>query len=278
MAHDMAATTSKSLERLGSFPPVTAGDWRNMYYGAPTPVNPEAAEMVYDVCWFLVKDGTVAAELTVVTFRVALSRFNEHRLPDPAAYSAWLASIASNEAHRHLEESPTRRLSSALLEGSSDREAFYLADTLSAMRADYKLALLLRYRYNTPPRYISMALDMRPRRLARVFVKARDQFSLNSSIAPAILGRAKPPRSRTLPQIIQPYGKREMRQSVLGYGWLESDFPIIPERDERRAKWVTAILTLAILIGIAFVISNPWQAERPTLVDPNTPAAEIIDG
>ncbi|MFT7473758.1 MAG: hypothetical protein ACI81L_000673 [Verrucomicrobiales bacterium] len=278
MAHDMTASTSKSLERLGSFPPVTAGDWRNMYYGAPTPVNSDAAKMVYDVCWFLVKDGTVAAELTVVTFRVALSRFNEHGLPDPAAYSAWLASIASNEAHRHLEGSPIRRLSSALLEGGSDRDSFYLADTLSAMRADYKLALLLRYRYNTPPRYISMALDMRPRRLARVFVKARDEFSLNSSIAPTMLGRAKPPRSPALPQIVAPYSKREMRQSLLGYGWLESDFPIIPERDERRAKWVTALLTLVILVVIAFAISNPWRAERPTLVDPNTPVVETIDG
>lgn len=278
MSLDMASTTTTSVERLGSFPPVTAGDWRNMFYGERTPVNPEAAQMVYDVCWFLVKDGTVAAELTVVTFRVALSRFNEHRMPDPAAYTAWLASIASNEAHRHLEEFPTRRLSSALLEGGSSREAFYLADTLSEMRADYKLALLLRYRYNTPPKYISMALDMRPRRLARVFVKAREQFSANSSIAPAMLGRANPPRNRSLPQIIEPYGKKEMRRKILGYEWLDSEFPIIPERDERRAKWVTAVLTAVILIAIGVVITNPWGAERPSFVEPDPPAVETIDG
>jgi hypothetical protein len=278
MSDDMAATTTTSLERLGSFPPVTASDWRNMFYGAPTPVNNEAAEMVYDICWFLVKDGNIATELTVVTFRVALSRFNEHHLPSPAAYTAWLASIASNEAHRHLEEQPTRRLSSALLEGGSDREAFYLADTLSEMRADYKLALLLRYRFNTHPRFISMALDMRPRKLARVFVKAREQFGTNSSISPAMLARASPPRTRTLPQVVEPYDRREMRAKILGYQWLDSEFPIIPERDERRAKWMTAVLTAFILVAIALVITNPWGAERPSLVDPDIPVVETIDG
>ena len=274
----MATQTTTSVERLGSFPPVTAGDWRNMFYGERTPVNPEAALMVYDVCWFLVKDSAVAAELTVVTFRVALSRFNEHRMPEPAAYTAWLASIASNEAHRHLEESPTRRLSSALLDGGSNREAFYLADTLSEMRADFKLALLLRYRYNVAPSYISLALDMRPRRLARVFVKAREQFSANSSISPAMLGRAHPPRNRTLPQIVEPYSKKEMRRKILGYEWLESEFPIIPERDERRAKWITAVLTVVILVAISIVITNPWGAERPSFVDPDPPVVETIDG
>ena len=274
----MTALTTNSLERLGTFPPVTAADWRNMFFGTAMPVDTEAAQMVYDICWFIVKDGGVAADLTVVTFRVALSRFNEHCLPEPAAYTAWLGSIASNESHRHLEESPKRRLSSALLEGGGNREAFYLADTLSDMRADHKLALLLRYRYNTPPKYISMALDMRPRRLARLFVKAREQFAANSSIPPAMLARTNPPRIRPLPQIVEPYSKKEMRRKILGYEWLDSDFPIIPERDERRARWLTLVLTAVILVTIAIVITNPWRAERPTLVDPNPPVVENING
>lgn len=273
MTDDMA-TSSTALEQLGTFPPVTGFDWRNMFPGAPTPINPNAAEMVYDICWFLVKDGAIAADLTVVTFRVALSRM--HDLPAPAAYTAWLASIASNEAHRHLEEQPTRRLSSALLSGGSNRDAHFLADTLSEMRADYKLALLLRYRYNSAPKHITLALDMRPRKLGRVFVKARNEFTANSSIAPAMLATASPPRSDSLPQVVEPYEKRQLRRSVLGYEWLDSGFPIIPERDERRAKWVTAILTALILLTIGIVITRPWSAERPTLIDP-TEVVENID-
>lgn len=277
MALDMTATSATSLERLGTFPPVTPADWRNMFYGSATPVNPEAAQMVYDISWFLVKDGNVATRLTIVTFRVALSRFNDHHLPSPAAYTAWLASIASNEAHRYLEENPSRRLSSALLEGGTNRAAFYLADTLSEMRADYKLALLLRYRYDTPPKFICMALDMRPRRLARVFVKARAQFAENSSIAPARLAQVDPPRTRSLPQVIEPYDKRDMRRKILGYEWLPSEFPIIPERDERRARWVTAVLTIVILVAIGVIITNPWGAERPSF-ESDPPAVETIDG
>lgn len=272
----MAYETTSAVEYLGTFPPVTAADWRNMFYGAPTPINPPAAQMVYDVCWFLVKDGAVAAELTIVTFRVALSRFADHRLPDPGAYTAWLASIASNEAHRRLEEQPTRRLSSALLQGDEHRDAYFLADSLATLRADHKLALLLRYRYNTPPKFICLALDMRPRSLARVFVKAREQFAENSSVSPKALGTVNPPISRALPQVVEPYNKREMRHKILGYGWHKSDFPIIPERDERRQKWVTAVLTIVILAVVAIVITNT-RAERPTFDEPDAPIVETID-
>lgn len=269
---DVMTATQTSLEQLGTFPPITGADWRNMFYGAPTPINPNAARMVYDVCWLLVKDSTAAADLTVVTFRVALSRL--HELPPPGAYTAWLASIASNEAHRYIEENPTRRLSSALLADESTRGAYFLADTLADMRADYKLALILRYRYNTPPQYITLALDMRPRKLARLFVKARDEFTVNSSIAPTTLAAANPPATRPLPQVVETYGKRELRRSVLGYEWLDSGFPIIPERDERRAKWITAVLTVLVLLTIGIVITRPWSAERPTLIDPDDAVVE----
>lgn len=271
MSLDMTST-STSLEQLGTFPPVTATDWRNMFYGAQTPINPAAAQMVYDISWFLVKDETAASDLTVITFRVALSRL--HELPVPAAYTAWLASIASNEAHRYIEESPSRRTSSALLTDESSRDAHFLADTLAEMRADYKLAMLLRYRYNTPPRFITLALDMRPRKLARVFVEAREQFASNSSMSPSTLATANPPRKRPLPQVVEAYGKRELRRSVLGYEWLPSSFPIIPEREERRAKWVTAVLTLIIVATIGIVITRPWSAERPTLINPN---GEVVE-
>lgn len=263
---DVMTSAHTSLERLGTFPPITSADWRNMFYGAPTPINPDAARMVYDVCWLLVKDSTAAADLTVVTFRVALSRL--HELPSPGAYTAWLASIASNEAHRYIEENPSRRLSSALLADDNTRQAHFLADTLADMRADYKLALILRYRYDTPPQYITLALDMRPRKLARLFVKAREEFTSNSSSAPATLAAANPPPTRALPQVTEAYGKRELRRSVLGYEWLDSGFPIIPEREERRAKWITAALTLLVLLTIGIVITRPWSAERPTLIDP----------
>jgi DNA-directed RNA polymerase specialized sigma24 family protein len=273
--HVMASATT-SLERLGTFPPVTGTDWRNMFFGTATPINSDAAQTVYDICWFLVKDTTAAIDLTVVTFRVALSRLNE--LPVPAAYTAWLASIASNECHRYLEESPTRRLSSALLATGPDREAFFLADTLAEMRADHKLAILLRYRYNTPPQYLTLALDMRPRKVGRLFVTARENFSANSSSPPSVLATATPPRTRALPQVVEPYGKKQLRRSVLGYEWLDSGFPVIPERDERRAKWVTAILTALILLTIGIAITRPWSAERPTLIEPNGAVVENIDG
>ena len=265
----MSTQTSTTLEPYGTFPPVTPGDWCNMFYDSPLVINRDAAEMVYDVCWFLVKDEAEALRLTVITFRIAVSRYNEHALPEPEAYAPWLASIASNEAHRSLEHLPTRRLSSALLDAAPQhRDAYYLADTLANMRADYKLALLLRYRYDVAPIYLSHALDMRPRKVARLFVKARDQFAANSSMQPHMLVQANPLRNIDLPQVVEPYSKREMRRTVLGYDWLESDFPIIPERDERRSKWVTLVVTAIILIVVAFVVTNPWSAERPSLVDP----------
>lgn len=271
MTHDMTSS-STSLETFGTFPPITGSDWRNMFYGAPTPINPDAAQMVYDICWFLVKDTAAAADLTVVTFRVALSRM--HELPPPAAYTAWLASIASNEAHRHLEETPKRRLSSALLADDTTRDAHFLADTLADMRADYKLALILRYRYNAPPQYVTLALDMRPRKLGRLFVKAREEFNANSSIAPAMLAAASPPRSRQLPMVVETYAKKELRRSILGYEWLDSGFPIIPEREERREKWLTLVITALVLLTITIAITRPWSAERPTLIDPDTTIVE----
>ena len=72
-------TTTGSVERRGSFPPVTGADWRNMFLGRATPIDGEAAQVVYDVAWFLVKDVAAASELTAITFRVALSRL--HDLP-----------------------------------------------------------------------------------------------------------------------------------------------------------------------------------------------------
>ncbi len=273
------ADPAGTLERLGTFPPVTATDWRNMFPGQPTPVNPEAAQMVYDIAWFLVKDVTAAAYITVVTFKVALSRLDD--LPEPSAYTAWLAVITTNEAHRYLEESPTRRLTSALMPTGSEREALFLADTLAEMRADHKLAILLRYRYNVPPAVITLALDMRPRKLARLFVAARESFAKNSSLPPAMLAVATPPRTRQLPSNVEAYGKRDLRPSVLGYPWLPSGFPGLPEREERRAKWLTAVATVVLLVALGIIITRPWGAARPTLneapvADDNTPG-EILD-
>jgi len=265
----MSSQTTTSLEAYGTFPPITAADWRNMYYDSPLVINPSAAQMVYDVCWFLVKDETEALRLTVITLRIAISRYNDHAMPPPQAYAPWLASIASNEAHGALESATPRRTSSPLLDASNaHRDAYFLADTLSEMRAEYKLALLLRYRYDTSPLYLSHALDLRPRKVARVFVKARAEFSSNSSMQPTMLLHTNPPRTMSLPQVVEPYSKREMRRSVLGYSWLESDFPIIPERDERRSKWVTLAATAMILIVVAVVLTQPWSALRPTLIDP----------
>ncbi len=270
----MTAPQPAAIERLGTFPPVTGSDWRNMFLGQPTPINPDAAQMVYDISWFLVKDVAAAAEITVITFRVALSRLYD--LPAPSAYTAWLGVIATNEAHRYLEESPTRRLSSALMPTGSEREALFLADTLAEMRADHKLAMILRYRYNTPPSVITMALDMRPRRLARLFVKAREEFARESSLPPAMLASATPPRTRQLPRSVEAYSKKELKPAVLGYPWLPSGFPALPEREERRAKWLTAVLTLVLLVAIGLAITRPWSAERPQLVEPNA-AGEILD-
>ena len=168
-------------------------------------------------------------------------------------------------------------MSSALLDAPPQhRDAHYLADTLANMRADYKLALLLRYRYDVPPVYLSHALDMRPRKVARLFIKAREQFAANSSMQPHMLVQANPPRRVDLPQVVEPYSKREMRRTVLGYDWLDSDFPIIPERDERRSKWVTLVVTAIILVAVAFIVTKPWSAERPSLIDP-TEIEETVD-
>jgi hypothetical protein len=252
-----------ALERLGTFPPVTNADWRNMFIGQPTPINSDAAQMVYDIAWLLVKDVAAAPEITVIVFRVALSRLEA--LPTPAAYTAWLATITSNEAHRYLEETPTRRTSSALIGDGPEREAMFLADTLSAMRADYKLAMILRYRYNTPPMIVTMALDLRPRRLARLFVTARAEFAERSTLPPEALAQATPPRSADLVRSVQAYGKRELRTAVLGYPWLQSEFPALPEREERRQKWVTAIVVIVLLVIATIILTNTWGAERPSL-------------
>jgi|GEM_PF-1351515 len=268
--------TSTALERLGTFPPITSSDWRNMFYDQPLAVNKNAARMVYDVCWFLVKNEDVALDLTVITFRISLSRFNDHSMPLPAGYSAWLASIASNEAHRKLEDSPLLKPSSALLDDGPDRDAHYLADTLAEMRADYKLALLLRYRYDTPSKYLSMALDLRPRKVAQLLVKAREAFAANSSVRPSTFAEVTPPLSKPLPHIVEPYKDREMKRKVLGYDWLDSDFPVIPEREERRARWITLVLTAIILIGVSVAVTQPWSAERPTLIEPDA-IVETID-
>ncbi|NNK91655.1 MAG: hypothetical protein HKO87_04405 [Acidimicrobiia bacterium] len=275
MTQSAAYTSSSSaIEQLGSFPPVTGADWRNMFLGQPTPINPDAAQMVYDISWFLVKDVAAATEISVITFRVALSRL--HDLPEPAAYTAWLGVIATNEAHRYLEEAPTRRLSSALIPTGAERDALFLADTLADMRADQKLAMLLRYRYNTPPGIITMALDMRPRRLARLFVKAREEFAQNSSLPPAMLAAAQPPRTKQLPRSVEAYSKKELRPSVLGYPWLASGFPALPEREERRAKWLTAVATIVLLVILALVVTRPWSAERPELIDPDASAPPLV--
>lgn len=250
-----------ALERLGTFPPVTGADWRNMFLGQPTPINPDAAQMVYDIAWFLVKDSAAATEVTVYTFRVALSRLLD--LPEPKAYTAWLASITTNEAHRYIEETPTRRSSSALVPDGPTRDALFLADTLATMRADHKLAMLLRYRYSTPPSIITLALDMRPRRLARLFVKARTEFAERSSLPPTALATATPPGWTQPLRSVQAYSKKELRPAILGYQWLESGFPALPEREERRQKWMTAIVALILLAVLAFASTRPWGAERP---------------
>lgn len=248
-----------------------------MYFDSPLVINHDAARMVYDVCWFLVKDEVEALRLTVVTFRIAVSRYNAHALPPPPAYTAWLASIASNEAHQFLEQASRRRTTSALAEiEDQHRSAHYLADTLQEMRADYKLALLLRYRYDVTPLYLSHALDLRPRRVARVFVNAREEFSTSSSMKPHMFAHATPPRSGDLPQVVEPYSSREMSHKVLGYDWRESDFPVIPERDERRSKWATLFLVVIILVVVGILVTR-GSDDRPSLIDPDQVEEVIID-
>lgn len=248
-----------------------------MFYDSPLVINQNAAQMVYDVCWYLVKDSQEALRLTVITMRIAVSRYNAQGLPTADAYVPWLIAIASNESHRTLEGRRKRRPNSALLDSKSPfRDASYLSDTLAGMRADYKLALLLRYRYDVAPIYISHALDLRPRKVARLFVKAREEFASNSSMRPQMLAHAHPPRAEGLPQVVEPYSKREMRRSVLGYDWLETDFPVIPDREERRSKIVTLVATAVILIIVGIVVTQPFSAERPTLVDPAA-VEETID-
>lgn len=275
---EMTATQSNVIAGPGYFPPISAHDWSNMHYGEPTAINPNAARMVYDVCWFILKDEPAAIETTKVTFAIALSRFNDHRMPAPEAYTSWLTAIASNEAHRVLEEDSTVRHSSALLEGDTEREAHFLADALSELRADHKLLLILRYRYRTPPEFLSRSLDMRPRRLASVMSKAREEFSVHSVHAPTMLAATNPPLRGPLPTVVAPYGKQQMKRSVLGYEWLNgSDFPLIPERDEIRTKWITLALTLIIVFIAAVILTNSFGAERPTLIEPGA-VVENIDG
>ena len=273
-----------ALERLGTFPPITNDDWRNMFLGQPTPINFDAARMVYDIAWFLVKDRATAEAIAITTFKVALSRLGGQQnaavaLPPPAAYTAWLASIANNEAHRILEEAAPRRKTSALMLEGNERDALFCADALAELRADDKLAMILKYRYNTPPSMISVALDMRPRRLARHFVDARQEWARHSTLPPATLATATPPDPIELPRSVQAYAKRDLKHSRLGYAWNEAtDFPTIPMRDERREKWLTALAALVIVVLIMLAATRPWNAERPELVDPNSaPEIGLVD-
>ena len=65
---------------------------------------------------------------------------------------------------------------------------------------------------------------------------------------------------------------------MLGYPWLASGFPALPEREERRAKWLTAVATLVLLVILALVITRPWSAERPQLIDPGDSAPALDSG
>ena len=255
------------------FPPRTPADWRVMVHDGTSPIDPIAARRVYDLIWFYVQDQEAAARLTALTFRVALSRIDE--LPTPSAYVPWLAVIATNEAHRYLESEPTQRPASALAASASDRDARFLADALREMRADQKLAMLLRYRYEVSPALIAIALDMRPRRLARLFVKAREHFGKESTLPPSMFAVATPPPpTQPLATELAPYPPRDLKPKRLGYMWLDySGFPTFPERDERKAKWLTALVTAVLLLAIGIGISRPWSAERPELVDPSAQGA-----
>ncbi len=259
------------------FPPISAHDWSGMRYGERTAINPNAARMVYDVCWFILKDGEASIATTEAVFGVALHRFSVHKLPEPEAYTSWLTAIASNEAHRQLEDDRALRHSSALLEADEDRPAHFLADALSELRVDYKLLLILRYRFNSNAEFMSKALDMRPRRIARMIDQARKQFKEHSSHAPSMLAGTHPPLNLPLPTHAEPYEKKQMKRAYLGYEWLRNDYPYIPERDELRTKWITFALTLVLVAMLAVLLTKPFGAERPTLIQPEAPI-EIIDG
>ena len=233
--------------------------------------------MVYDVCWFILKDQDAAIEVTQATFGIALYRFSIGKMPAPEAYTSWLSTIASNEAHRYLEENRALRHSSALLEADADRPAHFLADALSELRIDHKLLLILRYRFNAQPQYMSKALDMRPRRIARVIDDARKQFKVHSSHSPSMLGGTHPPLTRKLPEHAEPYDKKQMHRNELGYEWLSTNYPYIPERDELRTKWITFALTIVIVLLLAILATRPFGAERPTLIEPDAQVEVIID-
>ena len=68
----MASLQSTALVEPGYFPPISAHDWSQMQYGESVAINPNAARMVYDVCWFILKDGDAALETTTITFRICL--------------------------------------------------------------------------------------------------------------------------------------------------------------------------------------------------------------
>lgn len=276
----MTNTQPEATATPGYFPPISERDWRAVKSGQDILLSPNATRMVYDVSWFILKDGDAAIDTTINTFRIALKRFNDEKLPSPEAYTSWLSAIASNEAHRHLEGNRALRHSSALLGGvggEAERSAHFLADALSELRADHKLLLLLRYRYNTPADYMSRALDMRPRRVAKALTKARFEFGANSSHSLTTLAETNPPLTGTLPTSVDPYGKKEMKRNVLGYEWLGSGYPLIPERDEIRTKWITFALTLLIVVLVAAILTNPFGAERPTLLEPDAVVENIDD-
>lgn len=273
----MDPTKSLTANEPAYFPPISARDWAGMTYGTPTAINPNAARMVYDVCWFILKDGEAAIRVTKITFAIALHRFSQQKMPEPAAYTSWLTAIASNEAHRLLEQDRSLRHSSALLEADSDRPAHFLADALSELRIEHKLLLILRYRFNTSPEFLSKSLDLRPRRIAQMLDDARKGFREHSSHSPRMLAGTHPPLNLALPTHATPYTDKQMRRSHLGYDWLKSDYPLIPERDEVRTKWITFALTVLIVCILAAILTNPFGAERPTLIDPTAPA-EVIDG
>ena len=110
---------------------------------------------------------------------------------------------------------------------------------------------------------------MRPRRLANVLSAAREEFSIHSIHAPTMLAATNPPLHSELPTAVEPYGKKDMKRAVLGYEWLPSDFPLIPERDEVRTKWTTLALTVIIIFVVAVILTNSFGAERPTLIEPD---------
>ena len=91
-----------------------------------------------------------------------------------------------------------------------------------------------------------------------------------------MFAHATPPRSGDLPQVVEPYSSREMSHKVLGYDWRESDFPVIPERDERRSKWATLFLVVIILVVVGILVTR-GSDDRPSLIDPDQVEEVIID-